>query len=97
MACHWMKLADGTVVHVNMGRTRAKTCGFCKQRPVTLLCDSPVGTGTCDAEMCGPCSTRIGRDMDYCPRCEADRKAYIARTQGRLPFGSKPQTQEARS
>lgn len=64
MPCAWYKTADGTVVHINHGRStgRAKSCGFCG-RPYRegKLCDYPIAEGkTCDAEMCNSCARTLG-------------------------------------
>lgn len=51
------------------GRGRRKQCKWCGRRPVTKLCDYPVGHGrTCDAEMCDECATHIAHETDYCPK-----------------------------
>lgn len=63
MPCEWLKdEATGAVIHINCGRgKKAKPCPFCKVRPVSKLCDFPVGNGkTCDAEMCDHCATLRG-------------------------------------
>jgi hypothetical protein len=61
MPCEWLKSDDGTIIHINRGRGKKKTCPFCKRGTVSKLCDFPVGNGkTCDAEMCDQCATRKG-------------------------------------
>lgn len=65
--CHWMKLPDGTTVHVRMARPRKRKCRFCQSADHAYLCDFPVGDGTCDAPMCAACTTHVGPDVDYCP------------------------------
>lgn len=82
MACQWIKLADGTRVHINFGRggkKKKQQCRFCRRGWITKLCDFPVGHGkTCDAGMCDACATttpsaripgtRITPEAtDYCP------------------------------
>lgn len=83
MPREWLKHEDGTVVHINRGRSgKAKTCPFCKRNPVSKLCDFDIGHGkTCDAEMCASCGKTQGRQdvdvgggfkrlndtVDYCP------------------------------
>lgn len=62
MGCEWLKGPDGTTVHLNVGRGRAKKCPFCKTGRVSKECDYPIGHGkTCDASMCDQCATTIGR------------------------------------
>lgn len=52
------------------GGSRQK-CGTCKTKTATRLCDFPLTgpkTGqTCSAPLCGGCSTRVGKVLDYCP------------------------------
>jgi hypothetical protein len=68
MPCHWMTLADGTIVHLNMGRGRPALCQFCRKRPHTKLCDHSLGgSATCDAKICGTCAVHTGPDTDLCP------------------------------
>lgn len=68
MPCRYITLDDGTVVHLNVGRSRPVLCKFCRKRPHTKLCDHPRGmTGTCDAKMCDECATNVGPDVDFCP------------------------------
>lgn len=77
MACHWLKLTDGSVVHVNMGRPRRSRCGFCNVGWVSRLCDYAIGNGsTCDAGMCARCATRVGEDKDYCPNHKSQDLLY---------------------
>lgn len=68
MPCEWLKMADGTVVHINRGRSGGKKqiCKFCNKRPVTKECDYPVEHGkTCDAGMCDDCARTLGyQDID---------------------------------
>lgn len=76
MACRWIELSDGTVVHLNVARSRAKPCEFCKIRPHSKLCDAPRGlTGTCDAKMCDVCAVAVGEDVDFCPHHAERMKA----------------------
>jgi hypothetical protein len=63
---------DGKAVGFACGRGGPQTCKFCmktnRHRPVTKLCDFPVGQGrTCDAGMCSDCATKIREEVDYCP------------------------------
>ncbi len=65
MPCEWLKMDDGTIVHINRGRSggKAKICPFCKRGKVAKLCDYPLtedGKKTCDAEMCESCSRTLG-------------------------------------
>jgi hypothetical protein len=73
MACHWIRMADGTVIHLNLGKTRRSKCAFCS-RPHTKLCDMVIGKNllgepiTCDAKICDMCARQVGVDKDYCPK-----------------------------
>lgn len=61
MPCDWITADDGAVIHINRGRSRSKSCPFCKTGKVSKLCDFPVSEGkTCDAEMCDCCATHRG-------------------------------------
>lgn len=63
MPCEWYKMADGTVMHINRGRSRKKLqCKFCKATYTEgKLCDFPIGNGkTCDAQMCNRCAITVG-------------------------------------
>jgi len=77
MPCQWIKLADGTVVHLNMGRKPRKRCQFCKTGYVERLCDFATGLfgKTCDAGMCLRCATHIGVELDYCPKHKQEAQA----------------------
>lgn len=70
MGCHWIRLDDGTLVHLNMGRSRPPAkCQFCKTRAHTKLCDHRLGaSGTCDAKMCDECAKNVGPEQDLCPK-----------------------------
>lgn len=63
MGCEWLKHEDGTVVHINRGRSggKPKPCPFCKHGAVSKLCDfkNPDGS-TCDAGICDRCATNKG-------------------------------------
>ena len=78
--CHWMNI-NGTVVHLNMTKRRAKKCGQCG-RPSTKLCDGIVSQPeavapeqithkrTCDKPLCDNCAHHVpGKDLDYCGPC----------------------------
>jgi hypothetical protein len=68
MPCYWMKLANGTVVHVNAAKRRAKKCEFC-DRPSTKQCDYPLDKEhTCDAFMCDYHAKPFTPNVDTCPR-----------------------------
>ena len=68
MACTWLTLDNGTVVHVNMGRKPRVQCRFCRTRYVERLCDYPTGPGkTCDRGMCAGCATNVAPETDLCP------------------------------
>lgn len=67
--CHWTKLPDGTVVHVNVGKMFVQRCRWCDLTSVAL-CDFPNPkhkSGTCDAPMCEIHQKIVGPDRDYCP------------------------------
>lgn len=74
MPCHWVNLPGGGVAHVRTANRKPKLCPFCKQRPVTKLCDYRIAVGdvghtrTCDAEICDICAKHIGPEVDYCPQ-----------------------------
>ena len=68
----WIRMPDGSVVHVLHSGPRPRTkpckCG----RPSSLLCDYPLGgRKTCDAPLCGDCAVRQGPNIDYCAHHEA--------------------------
>jgi hypothetical protein len=83
MPCKLIKLADGTVVHLNMGRSKPKRCKFCNTGNADLLCDYPVNVGdvghkkTCDEPMCKRCATRIAHEVDYCPNHKDHRNQKV--------------------
>jgi len=62
-------LPDGTVVHLNMASQRRRMCSWCGRKPVTRLCDFPVGKDkTCDMGICDFCATPVAADQDHCPK-----------------------------
>jgi hypothetical protein len=71
MPCEWIKMPDGSVVHINRGRGgKQQRCGFCGEKyREGKVCDFPIGNGkTCDAEMCSKCATTVGRQhTEYAP------------------------------
>lgn len=38
----------------------------------SLLCDWPVGSGTCDMPLCAEHGTEVGKDRHYCPKHKAE-------------------------
>lgn len=67
MACEHVTLPDGTrAIVCGPRRPRRKcTCG----RAATLLCDWKTGDSTtCDADICGHCSTKPAPNKDLCPQ-----------------------------
>lgn len=75
--CSWIKMSDGTVAHLNMGRARRKRCKFCKSgRFVEFLCDGDVSNpkaensdGACDKGGCAYCMRGMGKGQHLCPDC----------------------------
>jgi hypothetical protein len=71
--CHWIKMPDGTVAHLNMAKQRTKRCHKCG-RASTKLCDGVVSPPeqithkkTCDKPLCDNCAHHVpGKDLDYC-------------------------------
>jgi hypothetical protein len=67
----FLRLGDGTIVHVRMSKPRRRKCSVCGiVPPASQLreCDFKVGDGkTCDRLMCQGCANRIGPDEDLCP------------------------------
>lgn len=70
----WIKLQDGTPVHILCDRRPVKKCKC--GRPSTKLCDFELGPPdhaqgahgkTCDRPLCDRCAVHIpGKDVDYC-------------------------------
>lgn len=95
MPCRWTKLPDGTVVHVNMGRGRAKKCIHCG-RAADKLCDGPLPDGTvhrrrtsvagadttCSKPICGRCAIHVAPDSDYCRDHRQAALDHAARLRG---------------
>lgn len=71
MIGQWLRLPDGTVVHLLMDRPRRKRCRFCppgRANFATLQCDFEVAPGkTCDEFMCSGCAKPVGEELDHCP------------------------------
>lgn len=68
MTCEHVQLPGGgsAIVCSSRRRARCKECG----RPADLLCDWKVPgkrSGTCDAPICGRCTTKPAADKDLCP------------------------------
>ena len=67
----FLKLPDGTTVHVRQARPSRKRCTVCKNLTSPQwgrLCDFRQPNGTiCDRFMCSTCSHRVGTDTDLCP------------------------------
>jgi hypothetical protein len=70
----WIRLPDGTVMHIKRSRPPRRRCAFC-DRWSTKLCDFKIprdGIGrirerTCDKPLCGFCAVSVGADIDHCP------------------------------
>jgi hypothetical protein len=45
MPCHWHKLPDGSMVHINMAAPRKRHCAFCDCPDAKALCDWPMVKG----------------------------------------------------
>lgn len=67
MGCNWIKLADGTVVHLNMPKPRRRRCPFCHNGYVEKECDFQLIGRTCDKGMCSRCAYPVAFNVDYCP------------------------------
>jgi len=67
----FLKMPDGTVIHVRMAKPRSRRCTLCDGlTPASRLreCDFKLPTGkTCDRLMCAECAARVGPDKDLCP------------------------------
>jgi hypothetical protein len=67
MTCEHVTLPGGARAIVCSSRRRPRCkCG----RPAPLLCDWKVAgkkSGTCDANLCGKCTTSPKPDKDLCP------------------------------
>ena len=71
----FLRLPDGTVMHVKMAKRREPRCRFCGGPHGTLLCDFKKPSGkSCDAKMCFGCSTPVGPDLDYCPDHRGEKR-----------------------
>lgn len=80
MVCTPFTLNDGTR-GIACGPRRKCGCG----RPATLLCDwkTPQGKhATCDADICGNCTTAVAKGKDLCKKHAAE----WATRQPRPPF-----------
>lgn len=66
MTCEAIRLPDGTVALVKLGRVRQKRCSVCRS-PAGLLCDYPVRGHTCDKPLCESCAIHKNEDTDWCP------------------------------
>ena len=79
----WIRLPDGTAMHIRYPAPRRKRCKFCNGRNfATLECDFPIAPGvTCDAKMCSSCSRPVGEDLDHCP----DHAGFKARGEVAIP------------
>lgn len=67
----FLRMPDGTVVHVRMSPPRSRRCTVCKLQTVPSKlreCDFKLENGTtCDRLMCTGCARRTGSDLDLCP------------------------------
>jgi hypothetical protein len=67
----WMKMPDGSPVHVYGDFPTSKPCAVCG-RSGGFLCDFPTGKGTktCDRSLCRQHAIKrpaVDGDIDYCP------------------------------
>jgi hypothetical protein len=63
----FVRLPDGGVAHVKMGKPSRRRCSSCGTRWASRQCDYPKGKGTCDKHLCDGCAVTVGPDLDYCP------------------------------
>jgi hypothetical protein len=70
---YWLKLADGTAMHINDGHRRKYCeCG----RPADFACDWRMPakkSGTCDGPICKRCALQVAADKHL---CRFHQKAY---------------------
>lgn len=67
MPCRVIKIGDSYGV-ICGPKQRVLSCQFCRS-PHTRLCDFKMPNGkTCDARICGHCTTQIDDDLDLCPK-----------------------------
>lgn len=84
MPCIPFKDKDGKFVGIACTRGRGLRPSRCVEPgcavPHTKLCDWSMGNGkTCDRKMCDAHATRVGDDVDYCPRHAAVHKNEVKR------------------
>jgi hypothetical protein len=80
MPCSVVKVGDSYAI-VTHARQPRRRCRFCAHGLVERLCDFPLGPGkTCDEGMCSQCATRMGADLDYCPRHKHSKPAAQQRS-----------------
>ncbi len=71
--CEHIRLPDGTVFIVKIGKRRMPKCQFCRS-PSSRECDYVIGWTLageeilCNAKMCAACARQVGEDKDFCPR-----------------------------
>lgn len=65
----FVRLPDGTVVHIRTAKPRRHRCSAAGcLTPATIQCDYPRGNGrTCDAWCCPAHAVSVGPDLDHCP------------------------------
>jgi RNA polymerase subunit RPABC4/transcription elongation factor Spt4 len=67
----FLKMPDGTTVHVRQAKRRAKRCKVCRRLTNERWlreCDWPMPNGkTCDLLMCTNCAEATGPNTDLCP------------------------------
>lgn len=67
MTCRTFKIGDATAIVCSRGERRKRCQVPHCDRPCVVLCDAPVGTGTCDRQLCATHRTEVGPDRDLCP------------------------------
>jgi hypothetical protein len=74
-------------IHIKLGKSKRPAPARCRAPHVftpggkpgicgamsTLLCDAPVGDGTCDMPLCPEHGVEVGRDRHLCPKHAAEQ------------------------
>ncbi len=61
-----LRFGDGGFAIVHSSKP-IKACGVCGAKISAFLCDYPMGSGTCDLNLCDDCRSHEEPDRDYCP------------------------------